>query len=125
MIRQVLRDDWERLRDVRLRALAHDPEAFLETHAEASQFPDERWQERATPADDSSSFVAERDDLFPADPETEVANRRCGFRYGAVLCLCHRLEYIIQDSRSRRVTALRARAAPPRRRGAGRPGGGR
>ena len=44
VIRQVLREDWERLRDVRLRALAHDPEAFLETHAQASTFPDELWQ---------------------------------------------------------------------------------
>ena len=78
MIRQVLRDDWERLRDVRLLALAEDPEAFLETHAEASKFPDARWQERATPADESSSFVVERDGRFDglvscfvaADPAT-------------------------------------------------------
>jgi len=64
MIRQVLRDDWERLRDVRLRALAEDPEAFLETHAEASAFPDELWKARATPAADRSSFVVERDGRF-------------------------------------------------------------
>ncbi len=64
MIRQVLREDWDRLRDVRLRALAHDPEAFLETHAQASAFPDELWQQRATPAGDRSSFVIERDRRF-------------------------------------------------------------
>jgi len=64
VIRQVLRDDWERLRDVRLRALTQDPDAFLETHAAAAAFPDERWQERATPADDRSSFVVERDGRF-------------------------------------------------------------
>jgi GNAT superfamily N-acetyltransferase len=64
VIRQVLRDDWDRLRDVRLRALAHDPEAFLETHGQASAFPAELWQERATPGADRSSFVIENDDRF-------------------------------------------------------------
>ena len=64
MIRQVLGDDWERLRDVRLRALAQDPHAFLETHARASSFPDELWQERATPTADRSSFVVERAGKF-------------------------------------------------------------
>ncbi|MFL6030647.1 MAG: GNAT family N-acetyltransferase [Gaiellaceae bacterium] len=78
MIRQVQTDDWERLRDVRLRALAHDPHAFLETHANASTFPDELWKGRATPDDEGSSFVPERDGRFEGlvscfvadDPET-------------------------------------------------------
>jgi len=64
VIRQITRDDWRRLRDARLRALATDPDAFLETHANASTFPDERWQERATPTDGQCSFVFERDERF-------------------------------------------------------------
>lgn len=61
MIRRLRRDDWTLLRDVRLRALAADPQAFLETHAEASAFADEVWQQRATPSRDGASFGAERD----------------------------------------------------------------
>lgn len=61
MIRQVQTDDWQRLRDVRLRALADEPYAFLETHAGASAFPEERWRERATPTDRSASFLYERE----------------------------------------------------------------
>jgi GNAT superfamily N-acetyltransferase len=64
VITQVQTDDWQRLRDVRLRALATDPDAFLETHASAAGFPDELWRERATPAEDQASFVFERDDRF-------------------------------------------------------------
>jgi len=60
VIRQVTRDDWQRLREVRLRALASDPDAFLETHANATAFPAERWRERATPSDRQASFL--RDD---------------------------------------------------------------
>ena len=47
------------MREVRLRSLASDPSAFIETHAEASAFPDDLWQERATPADDRISFAFE------------------------------------------------------------------
>jgi RimJ/RimL family protein N-acetyltransferase len=64
VIRQIRTEDWERLRDVRLRALAQDPGAFLDTHAVAAGFPDELWKERATPADTRSSFVFERDGRF-------------------------------------------------------------
>src|SRR4029453_8536667 len=47
------------------------------THARASTFPDELWQERATPDDTRAAFVVERDGRFdgmtscfvPADPE--------------------------------------------------------
>src|SRR5215208_1943363 len=74
MIRQVQTDDWERLRDVRMRALAHDPDAFLETHAKASGFPDELWKERATPDDEGASFVVERDGRFDGLVSCFVAN---------------------------------------------------
>ena len=41
MIRRVETDDWERLRDVRLRALASDPDAFRETVEDARTFDDD------------------------------------------------------------------------------------
>jgi GNAT superfamily N-acetyltransferase len=66
MIRRVESDDWERLRDVRLRALASDPDAFLETVEHARTFPDERWRERAQPSEHQVTFVHEEDDAFDA-----------------------------------------------------------
>jgi ribosomal protein S18 acetylase RimI-like enzyme len=64
VIREIAPDDWQRLREVRLRALAADPYAFLETHADALAFPEQRWQERATPDDEGTSFVHERGGRF-------------------------------------------------------------
>jgi ribosomal protein S18 acetylase RimI-like enzyme len=64
VITQIVEQDWPRLRDVRLRALAQDPAAFIETHANASSFPDERWRERATPRERQASFGFERDGRF-------------------------------------------------------------
>jgi GNAT superfamily N-acetyltransferase len=64
MIRRVESDDWECLRDVRLRALASDPDAFLETVEDARTLPDERWRERARPSEHDVTFVHERDDAF-------------------------------------------------------------
>jgi GNAT superfamily N-acetyltransferase len=64
VIRQLREEDWKLLREVRLRALASDPDAFIETHAEASTFPDELWHERATPAADRVSFGLESDGRF-------------------------------------------------------------
>jgi GNAT superfamily N-acetyltransferase len=46
-IRYVTSDDSERLRELRLRALATDPEAFSSTYAEASSHPLEEWKQRA------------------------------------------------------------------------------
>jgi GNAT superfamily N-acetyltransferase len=64
VITQIREDDWQRLRDVRLRALAQDAAAFVDTYANASTFPDERWRERATPRDTQASFAFERDGRF-------------------------------------------------------------
>ena len=64
LIRRVESDDWERLRDARLRALESDPDAFLETVENARTFPDERWRERARPTERSVSFVYERGPAF-------------------------------------------------------------
>ena len=61
MIRQLRQEDWKLLREVRLRALESDPSAFIETHSTASAFPDELWQQRATPSNTSTSFAAEND----------------------------------------------------------------
>jgi GNAT superfamily N-acetyltransferase len=58
VIRRVEPEDWELLRDVRLRALREDPDAFLQTYAEASAFSPEQWQGRAAEPN-SATFVAE------------------------------------------------------------------
>ena len=66
MIRQVESHDWQLLRDVRLRALASDPEAFLETVENARTFSDELWRERARPTERNVTFVYERAGAFDA-----------------------------------------------------------
>jgi ribosomal protein S18 acetylase RimI-like enzyme len=48
---------WERVRAIRLRALADAPDAFATTHADAAARPPEHWRERL--ADDASrTFLA-------------------------------------------------------------------
>jgi len=64
VIKRIGRQDWRALRDVRLRALATDPAAFIETHEHASTFPDERWQELAIPTERQASFAFEHDGRF-------------------------------------------------------------
>jgi GNAT superfamily N-acetyltransferase len=66
LIRQLEPDDWVRLRDARLRALASDPSAFLVTLDEAREFPDERWRERAVQTENNVTFVYERANAFDA-----------------------------------------------------------
>ena len=46
-VRQIRGDEWARLRDIRLEALADTPSAFATTAAEAEAYPDSVWQERA------------------------------------------------------------------------------
>jgi RimJ/RimL family protein N-acetyltransferase len=58
VIRRVEAGDWELLREVRLRALQEDPDAFLATHAQESRFADEQWQARAAQSN-GASFVVE------------------------------------------------------------------
>jgi ribosomal protein S18 acetylase RimI-like enzyme len=78
VIRRVEPSDWERLRDVRLRALSTDPAAFLDTVEGSRALPDAHWRERATPSETQATFVAERDGVFeamvssfvPGDPRT-------------------------------------------------------
>ncbi|MGZ4352990.1 MAG: GNAT family N-acetyltransferase [Gaiellaceae bacterium] len=64
MIRTTRTEDWQLLRDVRLRALQEAPYAFLMTYAESAAFPDEHWQERATSGDRATTFVLEADARF-------------------------------------------------------------
>jgi ribosomal protein S18 acetylase RimI-like enzyme len=66
VIRRVETEDWQLLRDVRLRALATDPEAFIETVENARTFSDERWRERARPSERSVTFAYEREGAFDA-----------------------------------------------------------
>lgn len=55
MIRRTRPEEWARLRDLRLRALADAPEAFAATLAEEETQPEAYWRERAAAA----AFVAE------------------------------------------------------------------
>ena len=66
LIRRVEPSDWQSLREVRLRALASDPDAFLETVENACTFPVEQWRERARPGERSVTFVCERAGAFDA-----------------------------------------------------------
>lgn len=45
-IRQLLPEDWEHLRDVRLYALQHDPQYFGSNYAREAAFTPDIWQER-------------------------------------------------------------------------------
>jgi RimJ/RimL family protein N-acetyltransferase len=77
VIRRIEAEDWQLLRDVRLRALTEDPAAFLATHAQESRFADEQWQGRAAQAN-GASFVFEGANgadglvtgIVDADPDT-------------------------------------------------------
>jgi GNAT superfamily N-acetyltransferase len=64
VITEIGESDWQRLRDVRLRALAGDPAAFIETYENASSHPDDRWRDRATPTARQASFGYEHDGRF-------------------------------------------------------------
>ena len=74
MIRQVRTEDWKRLRDARLRALADAPYAFASRLVEEQAFANEVWQERATPSASRASFAVERDDHFDAIVSCFVAD---------------------------------------------------
>jgi ribosomal protein S18 acetylase RimI-like enzyme len=60
-VRVVTGADWQKLRDLRLRALTDDPQAFGSTFAEEASDPDSEWVEWAEGSElgrDSRTFVA-------------------------------------------------------------------
>ena len=63
-VRRVQAEEWERLRAIRLRALADAPMAFGSTLSREAAFPEHVWQERAeggASGADRATFIAERD----------------------------------------------------------------
>ena len=60
-IGQVQADDWEELRELRLRALADAPGAFASTLEREAAFPDDLWRQRAQGGPASASFIARED----------------------------------------------------------------
>jgi ribosomal protein S18 acetylase RimI-like enzyme len=64
-IRAVRADEWRELRDLRLRALQHDPQSFGSTYAEEAADPDRNWidwaAERSVGAE-QRTFIAEAPD---------------------------------------------------------------
>jgi GNAT superfamily N-acetyltransferase len=74
VIRRAEAADWERLRDVRLRALAADPHAFLESFEHARELPEAHWRDRATPNEIQVTFVEERSGAFTAMVAAFVAD---------------------------------------------------
>jgi GNAT superfamily N-acetyltransferase len=82
-IRRIRADEWQRLRALRLRALAGAPMAFSSSLAREEAFPDDLWRERAAAGaegDDRVTVVAEQDGelvglatgLLPGAPGTDV-----------------------------------------------------
>lgn len=74
MIRQVQAEDWKRLRDARLRALADAPYAFASTLARERAFGDDVWRERATPRESGASFALEDNGQFAGIASCFVAD---------------------------------------------------
>jgi ribosomal protein S18 acetylase RimI-like enzyme len=60
-VRELRPDEWREARDLRLRALADSPTAFLRTLAEAQALTDEEWRARAAADPRHASFVVEVD----------------------------------------------------------------
>lgn len=56
-VEQLGSNDWRRVREIRLQALAEDPEAFGSTLASESKLTDEHWKQRLSRAD-AATFVA-------------------------------------------------------------------
>lgn len=72
-VRRVRDDEWEPLRDLRLRALAGAPRAFSTTHAEASVRSEDQWRELAT-----RGATADRWATFVADDRGELVGMATG-----------------------------------------------
>jgi GNAT superfamily N-acetyltransferase len=94
-------EDWHAVRALRLRALAHAPDAFEMTLAQAERWTDEDWRRRVAEGDERLTFVEEDEDgnlagmavgLFEPAARTahlvgmfvEPGRRRTGFGRGLV-----------------------------------------
>jgi GNAT superfamily N-acetyltransferase len=75
-------DEWERWRELRLRALRDSPDAYLETLERAESLDEAAWRERIAPTPARRAVVAIADDgawigqmvvLLDVDPPTLVA----------------------------------------------------
>lgn len=64
VVRPIRENEWQELRDLRLRALADSPSAFGETLESAKQSDETEWRRLARGAVDSRNFVALRDECF-------------------------------------------------------------
>ena len=60
-VRELRHDEWREARDLRLRALADAPRAFLSTLEDEQAYADEVWQDRAATRADRLSLVCEAD----------------------------------------------------------------
>jgi ribosomal protein S18 acetylase RimI-like enzyme len=61
-IRIVREEEWERARDLRLRAVAEAPEAFARSLEEEEGLSESDWRERVAPSDSHVWFVEATDD---------------------------------------------------------------
>jgi ribosomal protein S18 acetylase RimI-like enzyme len=61
-VRVVQADEWERARDLRLRAVADAPEAFARSLEEEERLSESAWTERIAPSDSRVWFVEATDD---------------------------------------------------------------
>lgn len=65
VIKKVSVDDWEKFRDLRLKGLQTDPQAFGNTHAIESKGDKKYWEDRIS-FPDRFYYAAEKDDIFVA-----------------------------------------------------------
>jgi GNAT superfamily N-acetyltransferase len=120
--------DWERLRDLRLRALATDPDAFLVSLEHMRELPESHWRERATPSKNQVTLVEERDGDFRASVAAFVAdNPETAYLVGmwvapevrgtgiAVLLVEHVLDWAREHGRTRVVLSVKRGNEPAAR----------
>jgi ribosomal protein S18 acetylase RimI-like enzyme len=79
IVRELRTVEWRAARELRLRALAEAPTAFLRTLAEERAYGDDVWQARAAPDVRRASFVAEA--------EGELVGSATGFVEGVEAAL--------------------------------------
>lgn len=67
-------DDWRRYRDIRIRALSTDPDAFSSTAEATETFTEQEWRRRLA-TEDSLTFVVESEELGDAGLATVIRCR--------------------------------------------------